>query len=397
MIKAFVVHSRRTGLGIIRSLGKKGVEIYTADVYKAEGFYSKYTKKGFEIPSLISVGNKALLNRFIEIAKEIDPENSKPYLFTGSDDYLMFFVKHWEQLSRYYKPSFETDLSKLLPCLEKKGMYKIAERANVPIPYTYYSPVDISNVTSYPVIIKPSLKKTDTVDVIKEAFRIAFAENDKQLKVLIGKLERINVPFVVQQFIPGGDDTLYTAGLFSHKGEVKAIGTGRKLRQYPPSLGECSLGELVEAPKLEKYAIRLLQEAGITGICQVEFKKHADEFYLMEINPRPWSWISLMDYAGYNLPWIAIENIEGLKTPAKYIQKNSTGKWMFPMMDLKYNVMLNKNRGFFGYLKDIVTADKLAFFKWRDIKPAFVHVYFAFYYEYIVPLRKTRAKKAKNN
>lgn len=395
-MKAFVVHSRRTGLGIIRSLGKEGVEIYTADVYKAEGFYSKYTKKGFVIPNLIDVGNENLVNKFLEIAKEIDPEKTRPYLYTGSDDYLMFFVKHWDTLSHYYRASFETDLSKLKPCIEKKGMYKIAENAQVPIPFTYYSPVDTKRINSFPVIIKPSLKKTDTVDVIKQAFRIAFAENESQLQVHIDKLERINVPYVVQQFIPGGDDTLYTAGLFAYKGEVKAIGTGRKLRQYPPSLGECSLGELVEAPKLKTYAIYLLKEAGITGICQVEFKKHEDEYYLMEINPRPWSWISLMDYAGFNLPWIAMETIEGRKTTKVYKQKKNKGTWMFPMMDLKYNVMINRNRNFFGYLKDIFTADKLAFFTWRDIKPAFVHVYFAFYYEYILPFRKGRKRnKAK--
>ena len=390
--KALVVHSRRTGLSIIRSLGKKGVEIYTADTYKAEGFYSKYTKKSVVLPELIAVGNNVLLMTFIDLALEIDPENTKPFLFTGSDDYLMFFVKNWKSLSLYYRASFETDLKTLRSCLEKKEMYKTAEMANVPIPQTYSCPVNSVAINTYPVIIKPSLKKTDKVDVVKQAFRIEKAYDPIELNKYIGMLDSLKVPYVVQEYIEGGDDSLYTAGIYSHKGILIAAGTGRKLRQYPPGLGECSLGELVVEPKLIEHASNLVKKAGITGICQVEFKKKNNIYYLMEINPRPWSWISLMDYAGLNLPFIAIvshENNNNTIVETK-TQTKSTGKWMFPVMDLKYNVLLNRNISIFTFIKDLLNSKRLAFFKWSDPLPILIHAYYALYYEYINPYLKKK-------
>ncbi len=392
-LSAFVIHSRRTGLGIIRSLGKKGIKVYTADTYKAEGFYSRYTTKGFVIPELILVGNDVLVQKFVELASYIDPENTKPYLYTGSDDYLMFFVKNWKTLSKYYRSTFETDLHILKSCLEKYKMYKIAELAGVAIPKTLYSPSSASEVKSFPVIIKPSLKKTDKIDVIKSAFRIKKAKSPQELDKYIGILTSLGVKYVVQEYIEGEDATLYTAGIYAHNGELVAAGTGRKIRQYPPGLGECSLGELVAEPELIKYAGDLVRQANITGICQIEFKKWNDRFYLIEINPRPWSWISLMDYAGLNLPYIAIQSHEGVKLESPILQKRNKGSWMFPVMDFKYNFLIHKNTSFFGFFRDVLVSKRLAFFKLTDPLPIFIHVYFAFFYEYINPYLKRRKSK----
>jgi len=393
--KALVVHSRRTGLALIRALGKKGVEVFCADTYKAEGFFSRYTKRGIVLPELIKIGNDALLTHFVDIARSIDSENSKPYLFTGSDDYLMFFVKNWDVLSIYYRPSFETDLKVLKSCLEKKEMYKTAERADVLIPKTYYSPLTANEVNSYPVIIKPSLKKTDKVDVVKSAFRIEKAYNKDELNTYMGMLNSLNVSFVVQEYIEGGDDSLYTAGIYTHKGKLIAGCTGRKLRQYPPELGECSFGELITEPQLIESARRLVKEAKLTGICQVEFKKDKGKFYLMEINPRPWSWISLIDYAGINLPYTSIEcheNFENCQSQ-KFLQTRDKGTWMFPVMDLKYNVLINKNISVLKFFKNLFSSNRLAFFKWSDPMPIFCHVYYAIFYEYINPYLKSRRSK----
>jgi predicted ATP-grasp superfamily ATP-dependent carboligase len=394
-MKALIVHSRRTGLGLIRSLGKNKVEVYCSDVYKSEGFYSKYTKKGFVLPKLIEDGSAYVLESLINIGKEICVENEKIFLFTGSDDYLLFFVQNWDRLSLFYEAVFETSLEKLSPCLEKKGMYILAESSGVPIPKTYYSPVRPSDVESYPVIIKPTLKKTDKIDVVKEAFRIRKAHNESELEKWISKLDKIKSPYVVQKYIEGKDDSLYTAGIFAYKGKLCAIGTSRKLRQFPPSLGECSLGELIKAPNLELYSERLIKKAGITGMCQIEFKKNDNDFFLMEINPRPWSWNSIIEYAGINLPYLAISIISGDKpVPLKpELQKTYDGRWMYMTMDLKYNILRNFNQSIFGYLKDILKAKRYAFWSLSDPIPFFIHFYYAFYYEFLVPKKKKFTKK----
>ncbi len=381
-MKALVVHTRRTGLGIIRSLGKKGVKVYACDTYKAEGFYSRYTKKHYLIKEMIDVGEELTISEFKRVVKENCSANEKMLLFTPSDDYLLLFVKHWETLKDYFIATFETDPSILKPCLDKTGMYKICEKANVPYPKSEYSPIDLDKERRFPIIVKPAFKKTSKVDIVKQAFRIAKPENQQELKDAIAKMNAVDSAYVVQQYIPGGDDSLYTAGIYAHKGELKAIACGRKLRQFPPNLGECSLGELLWEDKLELYANRLVKESGITGICQLEFKKFEDDFYLMEINPRPWSWISLMEYGGVNLSYIAAQHATNNISDKLIKQDKYKGNWFFPTMDLKHNVLVNKNTSVLQYIKSLFTAKRLAFWSVWDPIPLFVHAYYAYQYEF---------------
>lgn len=378
-MKALIVHSRRTGLGIIRSLGRKGVDIYVADIYKSAGFYSKYTKGSVIIPKLIEVGEEKFLQILIDFGEKYS-RGEKIFLFTPSDDYLFFFVKHWDKLKLYFNNTFETNFEKLKDNLEKTKMYKIAEKAKVSYPFTFYSPVNSINVKEYPVIIKPALKKTSKVDVVKEAFRIKFCNSKDELDTAIGQLEKINIGYVVQQYIPGDDDQLYTAGIFAYKGNLIAAGTSRKLRQFPPKTGECSYGELVDEPKIIEYSKQYIEESGITGMCQVEFKKYKGDFYLMEINPRPWSWNSIMDYAGINLPYIAIKTILSDDKSKFYHQKKFEGNWIHSLMDFKHNVKENKNISFLVWLKSVLKSEKHAFWSISDPLPVFRNVYEYFKY-----------------
>ena len=307
-MKALVVHSRRTGLGLIRSLGKKKVEVYVADTFKSAGFYSKFTKSAFVVPKIIDVGENIFLEKLLAIGKKCG-NGEKLFLFTPSDDYLLFFVKYWKELSPYFIETFETKYELLRDNLEKTRIYKIAEKAKVPFPYSYYTPINIEDI-EYPVVIKPTLKKTSEVDVVKEAFRIRICHDKKELLEAMTLLDKINIDYVVQKFISGYDDQLYTAGVFAYKGHLIASATARKLRQFPPNTGECSYGELVNEKTILEYAKRYLKTSKITGICQIEFKKNNSEFYLMEINPRPWSWNSIIEYSGVNLPYIACITIK---------------------------------------------------------------------------------------
>ena len=55
-----------------------------------------------------------------------------------------------------------------------------------------------------------------------------------------------------------------------------------------------------------RQARALLEEARFHGISQVEFKYDArdDQYKLLEINGRAWSWIKLPAFSGVNLPLI---------------------------------------------------------------------------------------------
>ena len=367
-MKALIIHTRRTGLGLIRSLGKKEVDVFCADEYKSPGFYSRYVSEGFIIPSIIKDGERSFIDKMLEIGEDIG-SNDKIFLFTSSDDYLIIISKYWDKLSKYYISVSETNRTKLLDNLLKDRMYKIAESANVNHPKTYYSNnINISDL-SYPVVIKPTIRKTSDSDVGKSVFKIRKCHNKLELTSAISLLKEKDSDFVVQDFIPGEDNQLFTVGLYAYKGSVIAAVSARKLRQFPPIVGECSFGELVSDPLAIEESKKYIQESGISGICQLEFKKYRGKHYLMEINPRPWSWNSIIEYAGINLPFIACTTILNPNKKASYVQKEYKGTWVFSLMDFKYHVLLKKNISIVRFLYNLFFSNRHAYWDLRDPLP----------------------------
>jgi predicted ATP-grasp superfamily ATP-dependent carboligase len=83
--------------------------------------------------------------------------------------------------------------------------------------------------------------------------------------------------------------------------------SGRKLSQHPYTHGDASIAETLTVPEaVVRQARVLLEAARFHGISQVEFKYDArdDQYKLLEINGRSWSWIKLPAFSGVNLPLI---------------------------------------------------------------------------------------------
>ncbi len=153
----------------------------------------------------------------------------------------------------------------------------------------------------YPAILKPAFSHLGVKALGAKALRCADAGELRAALASTGDIE-----LLLQEYVPGGDDQLYTAGLFvCAEGHVAF--TGRKLKQHPPGLGIARLAETVDAPGLVPGGVALLTELGYEGISQVEYKRDARDgsFRLMEANFRPWTWMGLATACGTNLPLAA--------------------------------------------------------------------------------------------
>jgi predicted ATP-grasp superfamily ATP-dependent carboligase len=134
---------------------------------------------------------------------------------------------------------------------------------------------------------------------------------------------------MVQELIPGGDDELYTVGSYLAADRTPlGLFCGRKLRQTPPGIGTCRVGEALWVDEAVAAALRLLDAFAFTGLSQVEFKRdHRDGgFKLMEINPRLWQWHSLAAALGVDFPRIAYLDLTGCR-PAAVSTKGKRGRW----------------------------------------------------------------------
>jgi predicted ATP-grasp superfamily ATP-dependent carboligase len=193
-----------------------------------------------------------------------------------------------------------------------------AEAAGVDIPRTRFpSGADEARAAAdelgYPVLVKPEHPVG-----FKQRFRRQALRCESPVEVTDAYARAEEFGPMVQEFVPGGDDTLYTVGSYvTRDGDALGVFCGRKLRQTPRGIGTCRVGEAVWVDEAVNAALRLLRGFGYFGLSQVEFKRDVRDgrFKLMEINPRLWQWHGLASACGVDLPRIAYADLVGDTPP----------------------------------------------------------------------------------
>jgi predicted ATP-grasp superfamily ATP-dependent carboligase len=139
---------------------------------------------------------------------------------------------------------------------------------------------------------------------------------------------------LVQELVPGGDEELYTLGSYlSADGEPLGLFCGRKLRQTPPVVGTCRVGEALWVEEVVDHGLRLLRELGHIGLSQVEFKRDPRDgaYRLMEVNPRLWQWHGLAAACGVDFPRIAYEDLVG-ERPQPVSMNGARRRWAITLL-----------------------------------------------------------------
>lgn len=293
------------GLAAIRSLGRMGVRVFAVDNRRsALGFRSRYAE-----PQVALTRSGADYVAFLETLGEA-------VVFPTHDDDLQTLARSREALPLIC-PFPDWDV--LGRIQDKRQQVAAAERVGVAVPRT-----DDTGGWTFPVLVKPSDPPAFRARFGVKAFR---AENDAELAAARDRAQGFD-PFV-QEWIPGGDDTLWTAGVYVDEAGV-ALGTftGRKLRQTPREIGTARVAEARWRPELADAAIVLLRELRFHGIAQVEFKLDGRDgrFKLIEVNPRLWEWHGLAAACGVDLTRIAYLDATGRK-PSPVTMHGDGKRW----------------------------------------------------------------------
>lgn len=87
---------------------------------------------------------------------------------------------------------------------------------------------------------------------------------------------------IIQEYIPSSD-TEYTVGVFSRRGEgTKCIAFRRKLSPG----GGTSWCETYFDEKLEEICRKVAEAIDLDGSINIQLRKHDDQYYIFEVNPR---------------------------------------------------------------------------------------------------------------
>jgi predicted ATP-grasp superfamily ATP-dependent carboligase len=122
---------------------------------------------------------------------------------------------------------------------------------------------------------------------------------------------------LVQEFIEGTTTDMYSIGVYADRqSSIKGLFVGRKLRGYPALYGDTKLGQNDCVPNdVLKEVTGIVRKLAYTGIAEFEFKRDltTGDFRLIEINPRCWSWIGATAVSRADIPWIAFQDLTGVK------------------------------------------------------------------------------------
>jgi D-aspartate ligase len=275
-------------LGILRSLGRLGVPVYlVACDAQTPGFYSRYCKG-----SLVCNVENGNANASVKILQDLGKKIGRRSILIPTDDNAVLFVAdHAEALREQFL--FPPMCPKLIrEVSSKKGMYYLAKQHGVPTPEAAFPKsrqdvLDFLSRAKLPVMLKAIYGSLLMKVSGQKMFIVRTAEE------LLEKYDALEDPdnpnLMIQEYIPGGDDTVWMLdAYFNDQSDCLLSFTGKKIRQYPVSQGSTSLGICLENETVRKTTTDFMKKIGYKGILDIGYRYDARDglYKVLDINPR---------------------------------------------------------------------------------------------------------------
>ena len=280
--------ARHGGLGITRSLGRMGVPVYNIDAGPwIPSFVSRYSAGKFIWDAETEAEEDSI--RFLEsIALRL---GKKAVLIPTSDNLATMVAKHGDRLAQSFLfPRMTVDLVDGL--CSKKTMYHLARNADIPtaetaFPQSRADVIEYLETARFPIMLKGIFGKRLEELTGKRMFIVRSKE---ELLELYDKAEDPGDPnLMLQEYIPGGDDTVWMFnGYFDASGDCLIGFTGKKIRQYPIYTGLTCLGICLKNDAVDQLTRRFMKAVGYRGILDIGFRYDArdGQYKVLDVNPR---------------------------------------------------------------------------------------------------------------
>ena len=330
MTKVLVTDARvNTCLSVIRSLGKKGLDVYCGtDKHAIEGYR--------ESKNLAAISSFSRYGKHIFYYPDpIDQEAFEYYVKRISDKLGIKVIIPVAQRTTYALSKAKTKLKHLvipLPNFEsfniawsKKQTLQLASELNIPSPKTTLidSYSDLANHDfHFPLVVKG----------VFGSGQVTYVNDMQGLEKSVAAFyqEQGEYPLIQERIYGSG----YGFFALFNKGYPRAIFMHKRIREYPATGGMSTCAESVYEAKLLEYGLRLLKALDWHGVAMVEFKKDIQDrqFKIMEINPRFWGSLDLSIASGVDFPYLLYKMaVEGDVKPRFSYRRGLRFAWSFPM------------------------------------------------------------------
>jgi D-aspartate ligase len=312
-VGAIVIGGEHPGLGIARSLGRRGVPIYVIDDQHSVSQFSRYVTRVVRVKDLRDE------HKTIESVLEVGQRHGLKgwVLFPTRDETVAAFSRHRERLAEFFRVTtacWET----VRWAWDKKNTYDRALELGIPVPRTYNISAEVELAELYrhlPLAIKPAVKENFFYATGAKAWR---AETPDQLNDLYRKAVRQIRPeeILIQEIIPGDGQQQYSYCAFFRDGKALSTLVARRMRQHPREFGRAATYvETIELPEIEELSERFLRAIDYYGLVEVEFKRDPrdGQFKLLDVNARTWGFHTIGGPAGVDFPYLLYADQVGRK------------------------------------------------------------------------------------
>jgi D-aspartate ligase len=371
---AVVIGGDYQGLGVVRSLGRRGIPVCVIDDERSIAKYSHYATHAVRVDNLRD--QRQTVDVVLDVGKRFGLDGW--VLYPTREETVAAFAHHREVLSRQYRvptPDWET----VRWAWDKRNTYALAAKLGVPSPRTWY-PRGIDGLAGIdaepPFVLKPAIKEHFIYITKKKAWR---ANTRAELAELF-QLASTLVPadeLMVQELIPGGGSQQYAYCAFFKDGRAVGRMMARRLRQHPPMFGKASTYvETVDINELESTSSRLLAAINYYGLVELEYKLDARDgcYKLLDFNARTWGYHSLGASAGVDFPYLLYKDQIG--QPVEQCRATPGVRWVRLLTDLP-TALLELRRGrldWRAYVGSLRAADVEAVFSRDDPVPGLVEI-----------------------
>lgn len=355
-IGALVVGGCFQGLGIVRSLGRRGVPVVVIDDEFSVSRFSRYTTSYQRVADLRN--EQKTVDTVLDVGRRLGLEGW--VLYPTMEQTVAAFSRYRSLLAELFRVP-TPEWSTVQWAWDKRNTYRLAQELDIPTPKTWYpknqNELEQIEEADFPLALKPAIKEHFIYATKAKAWRAdtrrELIKRFEQAGELVGPGE-----IMIQQLIPGDGQQQYAYCAFFKEGQAIGSMVAQRRRQHPPEFGRASTYvETINLPLLEELSERFLKAINYYGLVELEYKldPRDGQYKLLDVNARTWGYHALGQRAGVDFPYMLFadqlgETVEPCRTEAgirwiRLITDIPTGAVEIAHGHLDWRVYLRSLRG----------------------------------------------------
>lgn len=361
------------GLGIIRSLGRVGVPVFSVcedDVTPAA--LSKYLCGKYVWPT-----SAADLSGTLAGIEAIGRHLGRRAILVPTDDISAILIAENAAVleSWFLFPRQPPELPRILA--NKRVLYALCAKLGVACPKTYFPQSSeelrmLIDRLAFPVVVKraeswrPADKGVNTTEIVRSPERLDEIYT------------RCGAPYsdlLLQEYIPDeyGQDWVFH-GYANHASDCMVGFTGVKLRSYPAHAGITTFGRSIENERLRHEAEAIIKALSYRGIMDLDYRfdRRDGEYKLLDFNPRIGAQFrQFQDEFGLDVVRALHLDLTGRSVPQR--GRSPTRHFIVENFDVLASAryIRSGDLAVADWLKSLRMVDEAAFFARDDLLPFF--------------------------